>query len=216
MRLDESYNTALGIALRDSARSPDSRGSVSPHSTSSSSESPGPESYTSHHSPINNVHEGTAKSVEMLCRIFPHMKRHVLQLILHGCNGDVVQAIDQIFNSQTEGAENRTKETLDSVTFVSPYIPNSFDSSVKSAFTPRSISGLNVASNMNPLRYAWGGLPPPGLFSMPYQSMVSNLAPGYHSAYSGLPQVSSKPVMYSSYPFSHFTQDRPSDFQEKR
>ncbi|XP_045159713.2 doublesex- and mab-3-related transcription factor A2-like [Mercenaria mercenaria] len=217
MRLEESYTTTLGIALRDSAHSPDSRGSVSPHSTTSSSESPVPETFHSHNN-LDDSSDGTNKSVDMLCRIFPHMKRHVLQLILHGCQGDVVQAIDQIFNSQSD-TESRSKPTMESVPLVaSPaYTPTTLDSSIKSAFTPRSISGLTASQSLSPLRYSWGGMPPRGLFSVPYQSMLPSLASSFHP-YSGLPQSPpvSKPVMYSSYPFSHFTQDRPADLLESR
>ena len=216
MRLEDSYATTLGMALRDSAHSPDSRGSVSPHSTTSSSESPIPESFNLQTN-TEDSQEGTNKSMDMLCRIFPHMKRHVLQLILHGCQGDVVQAIDQIFNSQSE-TDHRPK-TTESIPFVATptYTPATMDSSIKSAFTPRSISGLAASQTLSSLRYSWGGMPPRGLFTAPYQSMLPSLASSFH-LYAGLPQSPpvSKPVMYSSYPFSHFTQDRPADLLESR
>ena len=43
---------------------------------------------------------GRLTNVEMLERIFPLQKRHVLELVLHGCNGDLVKAIEQFLSVQ--------------------------------------------------------------------------------------------------------------------
>ncbi|GFS05365.1 doublesex- and mab-3-related transcription factor A2-like [Elysia marginata] len=45
-----------------------------------------------------------AAPVETLCRVFPHIKRNVLQLVLQSCGHDLVQAIEQILN--THGASS--------------------------------------------------------------------------------------------------------------
>ncbi len=42
--------------------------------------------------------------IEVLARLFPSQKRHVLEFVLHGCDGDVVQAIEQVMANQKEEA----------------------------------------------------------------------------------------------------------------
>ncbi|XP_052224782.1 doublesex- and mab-3-related transcription factor A2-like [Dreissena polymorpha] len=223
LRVSDIYTSGL----REAPRSPaDSRGTSSPHSTASSG-SPIPEHFN--HSADDDIvrfddETGNRKSVDMLCRIFPTHKRHVLQMILHGCHGDVVQAIDQLF--KTNNDERIPDSTMlhyatMPISGYTPRIPN-IETSFKSAFTPRSISGAGfaVAPTLNPFSpYTWhsGSLPPRGLLSYPYDGA---LLAGLHSnlgAYASLGSTSApnKPVMYSSYPFSHFTQDRPAELDSR-
>lgn len=42
---------------------------------------------------------GKKTPLDMLCRVFPHMKRGILQVVLQSCNNDLVQAIEQILNN---------------------------------------------------------------------------------------------------------------------
>ncbi|WAR24197.1 DMTA2-like protein [Mya arenaria] len=218
MRLTETYSTHLGIALRDATHSPDSRGSASPHSNASTASPPPPEVFSSQAN--DDLPESTKKSLDLLCRIFPTTKRHVLLLVLHGCNGDVVQTIDQLFNTKGNASDMDTRQKLPDSPPIPSAIPSYFthhmDSSIKSAFTPRSISGLTSAHSLSPLRYAWGAVPPRGHLPSPYQPLFTGLASTFGS-FPGLPQASptERPVMFSSYPFSPFTQDRPSDFDSR-
>ena len=46
--------------------------------------------------------------LEMMNRIFPHMKRSVLQLVLQGCGGDMVQAIEQVLNNHCDQANQQS------------------------------------------------------------------------------------------------------------
>lgn len=51
--------------------------------------------------------KGPSKApIDVLCRLFPAQKKSVLELILQGCDGDIVQAIEQILNSQTKENSN--------------------------------------------------------------------------------------------------------------
>ncbi|XP_041474830.1 doublesex- and mab-3-related transcription factor A2-like [Lytechinus variegatus] len=68
--------------------------------------------------------KGQRPPIEVLCRLFPTQKRAVLELMLQGCDGDVVQAIEQLLNCQREGSSSSsasstpsTALTTDSVTY---------------------------------------------------------------------------------------------------
>lgn len=173
---------------REETLSRDSHGSVSPISTSSSvSGSTRPDTVNFHN--LDELWDSNRKSVDMLCRIFPHMKKHVLQLILHACNEDVVQAIDQVFNSQAN--KDTGLKLADSSPFIAtqPFISSSIDNSFRSAFTPRYISGMqNPGPGLNLLRYTWNGRPHRELLSLPhcYQSLLPSMASNFYP-YSGLP-----------------------------
>ena len=61
-----------------------------------------------------NASKKQQQPVDMLCRIFPHKKRNVLELMLQGCGGDCVAAIEQILSTQREeeGSERGLEEAL--------------------------------------------------------------------------------------------------------
>lgn len=111
--------------------------------------------------------DGKANSkapIDVLCRLFPAQKKTVLELILQGCEGDIVQAIEQILNSQPkdsrsslrqerqanhsphEGEHPTTETTCVNGTFIThrPYLstshmvcpPCTTSSAFKSAFSP--------------------------------------------------------------------------------
>lgn len=68
--------------------------------------------------------KGQRPPIEVLCRLFPTQKRAVLELMLQGCDGDVVQAIEQLLNCQREvsaasstSSTPSTALTTDSVTY---------------------------------------------------------------------------------------------------
>ena len=149
--------------------------------------------------------------IDMLCRVFPHMKRSVLQLIIQGCNGDVVQAIEQVLNNHNTdhspgsmppapglsppeglGLAAAGVSHRPYMTSASPVISSN---GIKSAFSPitslaSAASVAAAAAASNPLRYAY---PPAaaarGLaLAMPYPpGFMPNLASlGYSYAAGGL------------------------------
>ena len=152
--------------------------------------------------------------IDTLTRIFPHMKRSVLQLILQGCNGDVMQAIEQVLNNHGEVPSTSTGMGMHGSTGPTsglptgspgplaaiahrPYMtmPHSMTpqaAGVKSAFSP--ITSLAAANAMaqSPLRYAYAaaaGLPNArGLaVAMPYPAgFMPNLAATLGYGYSAL------------------------------
>lgn len=154
---------------------------------------------------------GTARRVpiDMLCRVFPHMKRSVLQLILQGCNGDMVQAIEQVLNNhsgeQSPGV-NGNSSTMSSPEGLSlaaggvthrPYMTSASpvinSNGLKSAFSPitslaSAASVAAAAAASNPLRYAYPPAARGLALAMPYPpGFMPNLASlGYGYAAGGL------------------------------
>lgn len=142
---------------------------------------------------INNMN-----SLNMLCRIFPHMKRSVLQLILQGCGGNMVQSIEQVLsnhcNEQADGSVPMPNPVM------SPLTSSLAGANFKSAFSP--ISTLANAASLNAMRYAWGGIGGGRLaLAMPYPPMLPGLNVGAnYSSFDGLSSNAAKPFHYSMYP----------------
>lgn len=87
-------------------------------------------------------------SLDMLCRVYPHMKRSLLQIILHSCHGDVIQAIEHVKRTHGDAAAAQSKSDLPSTSL--PDFP--FLAPGRSAFSPIMASlGFNPAV----LRYAY-------------------------------------------------------------
>ncbi|XP_064624917.1 doublesex- and mab-3-related transcription factor A2-like [Lineus longissimus] len=117
--------------------------------------------------------------IEMLSRVFPHMKRSVLQLILQGCNNDVVQAIEQVLNNHSEtGPTPPAAHSGRSAINHKPYAttaPTTATSTVKSAFSPIN----NVGHNLNSLQQYAYATNSRGLAFMPYApNFLPNLPMG--------------------------------------
>jgi len=223
MRSSDMYPGALVGAHREACYSPYSRASLSPHSTTSSGSPPPPEVFGAHahsHMPRaadidDDLSDSTRKSLDLLCRVFPTTKRHVLFLVLHGCGGDVVQAIDQLFSSRNNSSADRASAQsaidLHPLQATTPAnIPRGAEPTRFSAFTPRRISGLQSLPHFGHFRPSWADVTSQGLVTAPFPSVLPSLASAF-GPHPGLPQSSGKPVMYSSWPFSPFTQDRPGD-----
>lgn len=136
----------------------------------------------------------------MLCRIFPHKKRNVLELILQGCAGDTVQAIEQILTTQREEEKN-TAGLLYPSNPAYPSLSSPLQNSVfKSAFSP--ISTLSAANTLNSMRYAWGGAAGRGLaMTMPYSHLIPGLSMGPSFGYGAMGPSGDKLSPYSMYPF---------------
>lgn len=137
----------------------------------------------------------------MLQRIFPHMKKSVLQLILQGCNGDIVQTIEQVLSNH--GSDQSSAASTSSSSFM-PHpglVSTMTNSSFRSAFSP--ISTLANAHTLNSMRYAWGGMGGRGLLAMPYPPVLPGLTLGAaYSNYNSLNSSSSgpKPFHYAMCP----------------
>lgn len=138
--------------------------------------------------------------IDMLCRIFPQKKRNVLELILQGCGGDTVQAIEQVLTTQREEEKNSNTLIYPSNPAY-PGIGNPLQNSVfKSAFSP--ISSLSAANTLNTMRYAWGGAAGRGLaMAMPYSHLLPGLSVGPTFGYGPLGAGGDKISPYSVYPF---------------
>lgn len=159
---------------------------------------------------------GKRSPLNILCRVFPHMKRSVLQLILQGCNNDIVQAIEQVLNSHNSnsplGTETQALQSNSPVSlplsgvgaalgalqaglpgsgfFPQTYIPPNLGSSAfKSAFSP--ISSPPTA-HLNSIRYTYGATAGSRSSSMaaalaiPYPPLLPSLALGPTYAYGSL------------------------------
>lgn len=147
-------------------------------------------------------HNGQKKShqpIDVLCRLFPHKKRNVLDLILRGCGGDTVQAIEQILTTQTQD-EKVASGFVYPGTSPAP-LTNPLQSSVlKSAFSP--IPSLSAANTLTNMRYAWGGAASRNLaMAMPYSHLFPGLSMGSTFGYSPPATQSDKLTPYSMYPF---------------
>ncbi|ELT91768.1 hypothetical protein CAPTEDRAFT_204334 [Capitella teleta] len=128
---------------------------------------------------------GRRPPIEVLAKLFPHMKRSVLQLVLQNSGGDLVQAIEQVLHNQA-GVSH------DAMTAAHAMAARSFLTSaagtsagLKSAFSP--INSVVPATSSSPMRYPY---PPSmaarGLFAMHAgypPSMLPNF--GIYGAISG-------------------------------
>ena len=98
-------------------------------------------------------------NVEILERIFPHQRKSVLELVLQGCDGDLIKSIEHFFSAQ----DTLTAQTTPRPTVASRYHPYG---DVSKSVTPGtsgmySVSERSARSAFTPL-----GLPvplPPGL-----------------------------------------------------
>lgn len=138
-------------------------------------------------------------SLGMLCRVYPHMKRRVLQLILQGCRGDVIQAIEQVKKTHGDAASAQNKQEM------MPCLDFSFMSPNRSAFSPLMTSlGLNPAF----LRYAaYANAAAAGLAASPttpFPTMLSNALPPISSAAALYPTLSGSADSTSKSLFGHY------------
>ena len=115
-------------------------------------------------------------STDLLCRLFPHMARSVLQIIVQSCRGDVTRAIEQVLSNHQKDSL-ATKQNVASPLLHSAYLTAATQApcginGLKSAFSPAALSNLTPPNLA--LRYPYppttrGGVPfglayPPHLF----------------------------------------------------
>ncbi|KAM5148645.1 doublesex- and mab-3-related transcription factor A2 [Mantella aurantiaca] len=89
--------------------------------------------------------------IDILTRVFPTQKRSVLELVLQGCGGDVVQAIEQILNNrgQEKGDETWSREAA--LQSIQPSVSTSHRPLIAGAITP-AIGTLGSRSAFSPLQ----------------------------------------------------------------
>lgn len=146
---------------------------------------------------------GRLSALEVISRIFPNQKRSVLELVLQGCNGDVVKAIEHFLsiNDALMLHQSSAQQQASAVDVQSQRRREIEQSgppllgSVKSAFTPLTSSNLTL-TNSNSIFGMPRNLPPPppppppsflsGMFSSsPYHrdfAPSSTHVPGYANA----------------------------------
>ncbi len=142
---------------------------------------------------------GRLSSLDVISRIFPNQKRSVLDLVLQGCNGDVVKAIEHFlsindamilhhshtghnFPSFNEAHQRRREIEAN----ISPIL-----GSIKSAFTPLNPGiGLPASNSLfSAARNAPLGPPPPPIFP----NMFSSSASSYHRDFGTSPSIAPYP-----------------------
>lgn len=164
---------AEGSRAYTPSESPKSAGHTPTSSATSGAGSPVESEPWSPSSPPRSVRRAP---IDVLFCVFPYMKRSVLQLILQGCHGDVVQAIEQVLNNHY--ADTSLLYSSAPPLPPSPYAlsarPNYSNPSAddaKSAFSP-------LAMGPNPLSYGYTSASGRGLaFALPYPpALLPNLA----------------------------------------
>lgn len=153
--------------------------------------------------PTNLSTKGAKKaqtSADLLGRIFPQMKKSVLQLVLQACGGDTVQAIEQVLANHSDTACNLMGQGPTAPFYSPPYLPSQLNNSAfKSAFSP--ISTLSAAQTLNSIRYSWGSTGARGLaLAMPYSPVLPSLAMSSSYNYNGLSCNNTKPFHYAMCP----------------
>lgn len=105
-----------------------------------------------------------SRHLELLCRLYPEQKRGVLELILKGCNNDVVQAIECILPSHERAIQQLS--ALPSQSYTLPVTSKGSDqvtrvlthstekASIGSAFMPFSTQPHSITPHTFPLNTA--------------------------------------------------------------
>ncbi|KAK3583112.1 hypothetical protein CHS0354_036858 [Potamilus streckersoni] len=146
-------------------------------------------------------HSSKRHPIDTLCKIFPNKKRTVLELILQGCRGDILQAIDQILNIQKdEKLHFANSLSSDPANYFQQPLTAFDNMGSKSAFSP--MSSLGAIDSLNSARYALGthsgrSLP----FTMPYFSFTPGLSVNSTIGCNGLGHSEKKQSFYGMYPF---------------
>ena len=91
---------------------------------------------------------GRLNSIEILERLFPLQKRNVIELVLHGCNGDLTKAIEHFLSAQDTAAHQTAMATSTTSpirhetrlphSFLAAHLKNSMPKSAFSPLTPHS------------------------------------------------------------------------------
>jgi hypothetical protein len=109
---------------------------------------------------------GRLSNLEILERIFPFHRKSVLELVLQGCNGDLVKAIEQFLSSQETMLSNQNVPHIKSDFRSHPYLQ-----SFQYGTAMKSLNGLTRLSQSGP-----------GSAFTPFSS-AGPFNPGIHSAF---------------------------------
>lgn len=111
---------------------------------------------------------GRLNNIEILERIFPFQRKSVLELVLQGCNGDLVKAIEQFLSTQESVTAQQTCSTIKKDFRHHPYLGNyNFQNSVRN-------HDFNKLSPVGSMRSAFS----------PFPSSHALTLNGLHSAFS--------------------------------
>ncbi|XP_040216444.1 doublesex- and mab-3-related transcription factor A2 isoform X1 [Rana temporaria] len=191
----------------------DSPGSISPLGSDSGSDGEKDEQ-----DPSSSSSSRQRTPIDILTRVFPTQKRSVLELVLQGCGGDVVQAIEQILNNrgQEKGEDTWSREAaLQSLqpsvsTSHRPLIAGAITPAIgtlgsRSAFSPLQPNGAHFGTDTN--TYQLGGhlgLNPLRLAYSAHSRGLAFMAP--YSTAGFMPTLGFRPPM--DYAFSDLMRDR--------
>ncbi|KAL3867549.1 hypothetical protein ACJMK2_040436 [Sinanodonta woodiana] len=141
------------------------------------------------------------QSIDLMSRIFPHMKRNMLELTLQACGGDTIRAIEQIAHTQNEEERSAVNRAL----YVSPSYSDQqlsdFNFSIlKSAFSP--VTSPGAVGALNPGGYTWGGYVGRSLaLAMPYLPFTHRISMSSVSGFNGISSSTNKNTPHTIYPF---------------
>nr|QDQ19191.1 Dmrt A2-1 [Sinohyriopsis cumingii] len=142
------------------------------------------------------------QTIDILCKMFPNKSRNGLERVQRDCEGDTVQAIEQILNAQKEEDMSCSGDQL-SASKSDPHRPASSSihhSMFKSAFSP--ISSLETAYPLNRMGYAIGGSAGLGLsLAVTYPPFIPSFAMNSVLGYNRLTSSINKLSSYSIGPF---------------
>ncbi|XP_002158720.1 doublesex- and mab-3-related transcription factor A2 isoform X1 [Hydra vulgaris] len=145
---------------------------VSPRlQSSSSSENEEPVVKIARIEPEMSVHQKQLqqKNLDLLSRLYPEQKRGVLELILKGCNNDIVQAIECILPSHERAIQqlsmlpnqsyslNGSTKTIETLTRTYPHITGE---KISSAFLPFTTNQHSIPVQSFSATITSGGCPP--------------------------------------------------------
>ncbi|XP_056386111.1 doublesex- and mab-3-related transcription factor A2 [Hyla sarda] len=140
----ESFlSSPISKAMKDGEESPSS---ISPLGSESGSDAEKDEQ-----DPSSSSSARQRTPIDILTRVFPTQKRSVLELVLQGCGGDVVQAIEQILNNsrQEKGDEAWSREAA--LQSIQPSVSTTHRPLIAGAITP-TIGTLGSRSAFSPLQ----------------------------------------------------------------